>query len=40
MSQAIDAGRNLLTCELNLDIKLRAKELATIFALATRKQSS
>jgi TetR/AcrR family transcriptional regulator, fatty acid metabolism regulator protein len=38
--QAIDAVPPLLAREPNLDIKLYAKELATIFALATRKQSS
>src|SRR5262249_32628777 len=38
--QAIDAVPPLLTREPNLDIKLHAKELATVFALATRKQSS
>jgi TetR/AcrR family transcriptional regulator, fatty acid metabolism regulator protein len=37
---AIDAVSNSLRREPNLDIKLHAKELATIFALATRKQSS
>jgi len=29
-----------LAREPNLDVKLHAKELATVFALATRKQSS
>jgi TetR/AcrR family transcriptional regulator, fatty acid metabolism regulator protein len=38
--QAIDAVSHLLTREPNLDIKLHAEELATVFALATRKQSS
>jgi AcrR family transcriptional regulator len=37
---AIDAVPHLLMREPNLDIKLHAKELAKIFALATRKQSS
>jgi hypothetical protein len=38
--QAIDGVPPLLAREPNFDIKLHAKELATIFALATRKQSS
>lgn len=38
--QAIDAVPPLLAREPELDAKLHAKELATIFALATRKQSS
>jgi TetR/AcrR family transcriptional regulator, fatty acid metabolism regulator protein len=38
--QAIDAVPPLLTREPNLDVKLHAKELATVFALATQKQSS
>jgi TetR/AcrR family fatty acid metabolism transcriptional regulator len=38
--QAIDGVPSLLAREPNLDVKLHAKELATIFALATRKQSS
>ncbi len=38
--QAIDGVPPLLAREPNLDVKLHAKELATIFALATRKQSS
>jgi TetR/AcrR family fatty acid metabolism transcriptional regulator len=38
--QAIDAVPPLLTREPDLDLKLHAKELATIFALATQKQSS
>jgi AcrR family transcriptional regulator len=37
---AIDAVPHLLTREPNLDIRLHAKELATVFALATRKPSS
>jgi TetR/AcrR family fatty acid metabolism transcriptional regulator len=37
--QAIDGVPPLLAREPNLDIKLHAKELATVFALATRKQS-
>jgi TetR/AcrR family fatty acid metabolism transcriptional regulator len=38
--QAIDAVPPLLVREPDLEVKLHAKELATIFALATRKQSS
>jgi AcrR family transcriptional regulator len=38
--QAIDGVPSLLAREPNFDVKLHAKELATIFALATRKQSS
>ena len=38
--QAIDGVPPLLGREPNLDVKLHAKELATVFALATRKQSS
>ena len=38
--QAVDAVPSLLAREPNLDIKLHAKELATVFALGTRKQSS
>ena len=38
--QAIDAVPFLLAREPNLNIKLHAKELATVFALGTRKQSS
>ena len=38
--QAIDGVPLLLTREPDLDVKLHAKELATVFALATRKQSS
>jgi TetR/AcrR family fatty acid metabolism transcriptional regulator len=38
--QAIDAVPPLLAREPDLDLKLYAKELATVFALATRKQSS
>jgi len=38
--QAIDGVPPLLAREPNLDVKLHAKELATIFALATRRQSS
>ena len=38
--QAIDGVPPLLAREPNLDVKLHAKELATVFALATRKQSS
>lgn len=38
--QAIDAVPPLLAREPELDAKLHAKELAIIFALATRKQSS
>jgi TetR/AcrR family transcriptional regulator, fatty acid metabolism regulator protein len=38
--QAIDGVLPLLAREPNLDVKLHAKELATAFALATRKQSS
>jgi AcrR family transcriptional regulator len=37
--QAIDGVPVLLTREPNLDVKLHAQELATIFALATRRQS-
>jgi len=37
--QAIDGIPPLLTREPALDVKLHAKELATIFALATRQQS-
>lgn len=37
--QAIDGMPPLLTREPGLDVKLHAKELATVFALATRKQS-
>jgi len=36
--QAIDGIPPLLTRESGLDVKLHAKELATVFALATRKQ--
>jgi AcrR family transcriptional regulator len=38
--QAIDGVPSLLGREPDLDVKLHAKELATVFALATRKQSS
>ena len=38
--QAIDAVPLLLAREPNLDVKLHAKELATVFTLATRRQSS
>jgi TetR/AcrR family transcriptional regulator, fatty acid metabolism regulator protein len=38
--QAIDGVPSLLAREPNLDVKLHAKELAAIFALATRKVSS
>ena len=38
--QAIDGVPSLLAREPNLDVKLHAKELATVFTLATRKQSS
>src|ERR1700730_14930148 len=38
--QAIDGVPPLLAREPNLDVKLHAKELATVFTLATRKQSS
>jgi len=38
--QAIDGVPPLLAREPDLDIKLHAKELATVFALATRRQSS
>jgi TetR/AcrR family fatty acid metabolism transcriptional regulator len=38
--QAIDGVPPLLAREPNLDVKLHAKELTTVFALATRKQSS
>jgi AcrR family transcriptional regulator len=38
--QAIDGMPPLLTREPGLDVKLHAKELATVFALATRKQTS
>ena len=38
--QAIDGVPPLLAREPDLDVKLHAKELATIFTLATRKQSS
>ena len=38
--QAIDGVPPLLAREPNLDVKLHAKELATIFALATRKESA
>ena len=37
--QAIDGMPPLLTREPCLDVKLHAKELATVFALATRKQT-
>lgn len=37
--QAIDGVPPLLTREPNLDVRLHAKELTTIFALATRRQS-
>jgi AcrR family transcriptional regulator len=37
--QAIDGMPPLLTREPSVDLKLHAKELATMFALATRKQS-
>jgi hypothetical protein len=37
--QAIDVAP-LLAREPDLDIKLHARELATLFALATRKESS
>jgi len=37
--QAIDGIPPLLTREPGLDVKLHAKELATVFALATRKQT-
>ena len=38
--QAIDGVPPLLRREADLDLKLHAEELATVFALATRKQSS
>ena len=38
--QAIDGVPPLLTREPNLDVRLHAKELATVFALATRRQSA
>jgi AcrR family transcriptional regulator len=38
--QAIDGVPPLLAREPNLDVKLYAKEVATVFALATRKQTS
>lgn len=38
--QAIDGVPPLLAREPNLDVKLHARELATVFALATRMQSS
>ncbi len=38
--QAIDAVPASLLREPSLDVKLHAKELATVFALATRKESS
>jgi hypothetical protein len=38
--QAIDAVPFLLAREADLDVKLHAKELATAFALATRRQST
>ena len=38
--QAIDGVPRLLAREPNLDVKLYATELATVFALATRRQSS
>ena len=38
--QAIDGVPPLLAREPNLDVKVHAKELATAFALATRRQSS
>ena len=38
--QAIDGVPPLLAREPDLDVKLHAKELATVFALATRKESS
>jgi AcrR family transcriptional regulator len=38
--QAIDAVPMLLAREPNLDVKLYATELATVFALATRRESS
>jgi hypothetical protein len=38
--QAIDGVPPLLAREPDLDVKLHAKELATVFALATRRQSS
>jgi TetR/AcrR family transcriptional regulator, fatty acid metabolism regulator protein len=38
--QAIDGVPPLLAREPNLDVQLYAKELATVFALATRKESS
>src|SRR4029077_3390151 len=38
--QAIDGVPPLLAREPNLDVKLHAKELTTVFALATRRQSS
>ena len=38
--QAIDGVPPLLAREPNLDVKLHAKEVATVFALATRKQTS
>ena len=37
--QAIDGVPPLLAREPNLDVRLHAKELATVFALATRRQS-
>jgi len=40
MLQAIDGVPPLLARDPDLDVKLHARELATIFALATRKQSS
>ena len=38
--QAIDGVPPLLARRLDLDVRLHAKELATMFALATRRQSS
>jgi AcrR family transcriptional regulator len=38
--QAIDGVPPLLAREPDLDVRLHAKELATVFALATRRQSS
>jgi AcrR family transcriptional regulator len=38
--QAIDGVPLLLAREPNIDVKLHARELATVFALATRRQSS
>jgi TetR/AcrR family transcriptional regulator, fatty acid metabolism regulator protein len=38
--QAIDGVPALLAREPNLDVKLHARELATVFALATERQSS